>query len=53
MIYVSIGGKHKKLGDISQGVQGGSAWGAGNSISQIRLEIKLFKIIFSRHNNWK
>jgi NAD(P)H dehydrogenase (quinone) len=28
MIYVSIGGKHKGLSDITQ-IHGGSAWGAG------------------------
>ncbi len=28
MIYVTIGGKHKLLGDITQ-ANGGSAWGAG------------------------
>ena len=28
MIYVTIGGKHKLLGNITE-VHGGSAWGAG------------------------
>ena len=49
MIYVTIGGKHKGLGDISQ-VHGGSAWGAGTITgdgsrqpSELELEIAQFQ----------
>lgn len=50
MTYVTIGGKHKGLGNVSE-VHGGSAWGAGTVTgadgsrqpSELELEVAEFQ----------